>query len=141
MSPGVKTHMILAGAVALAIANTDSRGAQQTATWLGGNGSWLVPTKWSGGVVPNNGADTFDVVIEGDQSASSNVNLNVSPPAQYTVSSLRIASGDLLSIKPTIVNVSGPLTVDGDFWVIGGELVVGSSQTLGGNGTLWLDED
>lgn len=110
-------------------------------TWLGGNGSWLDPTKWSGGVVLNNGADTFDVVIDGDQSALSNVNLNVSPPAQYTVSSLRIASGDLLSIKPTIVNVSGPPTVDGDFWVIGGELVVGSSQTLGGNGTLWLDED
>ena len=26
-------------------------------SWLGGNGSWNDPTKWSGGVVPNNSAE------------------------------------------------------------------------------------
>ncbi len=42
---------------------TNAFADHKVATWLGGTGNWSDPTKWNIGEVPNNGVDTYDVVI------------------------------------------------------------------------------
>src|SRR5438046_4612565 len=69
-------------------------GAQTNATWNGGTGVWNLATNWSGGVVPNNGADTFNVFIDGGKV----VNSVVTDDLSVTINSLNIDVGDRLVI-------------------------------------------
>jgi hypothetical protein len=39
---------------------------QVTAIWNGGTGNWSVASNWSTGIVPNNGINTYHVVIDGN---------------------------------------------------------------------------
>ncbi|MFI5365131.1 MAG: hypothetical protein ACHQ4J_05865 [Candidatus Binatia bacterium] len=67
--------------------------ANLNVTWNGGSGNWEDPTKWGGGVVPNNGAgNTFNVFIDGGNGVSSAVTLYTSD----AVSTLTIDQGDQL---------------------------------------------
>ena len=75
--------------------------AQQTANWLGGNGNWTDPTKWSGGVVPNNGADTYNLNIDNGNAVASTVNLFSATNETYTVDSLTLDSADRFNVQYT----------------------------------------
>ncbi|HVT80922.1 MAG TPA: hypothetical protein VHM90_09715, partial [Phycisphaerae bacterium] len=56
-----------------------AHGAQIVSTWLGGAGNWNDPTKWSGGVVPSNAANSYLVNIDGASPTASVVTWNASP--------------------------------------------------------------
>jgi hypothetical protein len=85
-------------------------------SWNGGAGNWSDHTKWSGGVVPNNGAgNTFDVSIDGGNPINSAVTLNTAA----TVSKLTIDSGDELShINTTVLTVAGGPASNNGVWAL-----------------------
>jgi hypothetical protein len=100
---------ILTGALPM-----ESRAAQQTATWLGGNGDWSDATKWSGGIVPNKIAGTTDAVnIDGGNAAPSEVRLDPQStfgPDGLSLGSLNIDTDDTLFVrngKLTITSILG----------------------------------
>ena len=66
--------------------------AQVDAIWLGGSGNWNVSENWSGGIVPNNSGNTFNVFIDDGNAVSSVVTLNMSA----TIDNLTIDASDLL---------------------------------------------
>ncbi len=75
--------------------------ATQQANWTGGTGFWNTPGNWSGAVVPDNGADTYNVFIDnGDLGTASIVELD----ADITIDSLTIDQGDRLTIVNDISN-------------------------------------
>ena len=72
-----------------------SMAVQITATWNGGAGNWNTAGNWSGGVVPNNGADTFNVQIDNGNATNSSVSLNM----VATIDNLTIDVLDSLGIN------------------------------------------
>src|SRR5437762_13326938 len=86
-------------------------GAQTNATWNGGTGVWNLATNWSGGVVPNNGADTFTVFIDGGKA----VNSVVTDDVNVTINALNVDAGDTLLIQQfitlTLNNGTGNSTI------------------------------
>src|SRR5262244_3555831 len=92
---------------------TAARAAQQPANWLGGAGDWDDPTKWSTGVIPDNGGGTtYAVNIDNGNAAASSGTLHGSGPTR-TVDSLQIDSGDQLAMDGHPLNVAGPITLNG----------------------------
>jgi hypothetical protein len=85
-------------------------------SWNGGTGNWSDPTKWSGGVVPNNGAgNTFSVSIDGGNPVNSAVTLDMAA----TVSNLTIDSGDELShTNGAVLTVAGGPASDNGVWAL-----------------------
>src|SRR4051794_17593743 len=76
--PRNRRIMAAAALAAGALAVNTARALNVTDTWLtAATGAWTDPTKWSAGVVPNNGADTYSVVI-GATGAAYTVSLNTS---------------------------------------------------------------
>src|SRR5438874_7957320 len=75
----------------------DHAGAAQVAvTWTGGAGDWNTAAKWSPAVVPNNGADTYNVFIDGGKTGVvSAVTLN----ASATIDNLTVDAGDSLTLS------------------------------------------
>src|SRR4051794_9338686 len=74
--PRNRRIMAAAALAAGALAGKTARAVNVTDTWLtAATGNWTDPTKWSAGVVPNNGADTYSVVI-GATGAAYTVSLN-----------------------------------------------------------------
>lgn len=107
------------------------------ATWLGGAGSWNDPTKWSGGVVPNNnGTTTFRVVVPtGSVTTSAG-----SGSVNITVDALMIGGGGTLSVigaVPRFNVLSSTVQVDGGL-ISGGTFQLGSNGLLTGTGTITL---
>jgi hypothetical protein len=69
--------------------------AQSTNTFIGGaNGDWNIAANWSAGIVPSNGAQTWNVQVDGGTFGSSNVNVNSFP----TINRLDISSGDSVTL-------------------------------------------
>ncbi len=72
-----------------------------SATWdgpggTGGDSNWNDSANWSGGVVPDNGAFTYDVFVDGGKLANSVVRINAFTP---TVDNLTINVGDRVDIN------------------------------------------
>jgi hypothetical protein len=108
---------------------------QQTAIWNGGSGSWLTPSQWSGGVVPNNSpATTFKVEIDGGKASASTVGLTQS----VTIDELTIDTGDTLN-DSSALNVQNALTVNGMLKVVG-RVTLPTDATLEGVGTVQLGD-
>jgi hypothetical protein len=85
--------------IVLAAVTTSAYAAQVPANWLGGNGKWDNASKWSTGVVPNNGADTYAVNIDnGNAAASVVMAIGVGPP-NYVIDSLTIDASDKLILQ------------------------------------------
>lgn len=126
--------------------------AQVTATWTGAGNStnWSDPANWSTPNFPNNGTPagtTYNVVIDGNSGATSNVMLNVT----VTIDALTVNSGDSLSVnnaqRLTIINNgvgtnSGTITNNGVIALNSAgnltDLVINGDVTLNGSGTLTL---
>jgi hypothetical protein len=89
--------------------------AQVPAHWLGGSGNWNDPTKWSTGVAPNNGADTYTVNIDNGNPAASVVQLWPAGNVQqsYEVDALTIDASDKLYMRHATLKTAA-LTVNGD---------------------------
>lgn len=72
------------------------RSASCTLLINGAAGNWNVAGNWSGGVVPNNGVNTFNVKIDnGNAGQNSTVTLNINA----TIDNLTVDSGDQLTIQ------------------------------------------
>ena len=73
-------------------------------SWItpAGPGSYADPTNWSGGVVPNNGADTFDVTVD---VAGSLVNINTISP---TINSLTTGFTSSVSVTAQSLTLGSP---------------------------------
>jgi hypothetical protein len=92
-------------------------------TWLGGAGSWTDPSKWSGGVVPNNtGSTTFRVSIPSG---------TVSSTAPVSIDTLDVAGW--LS-KQASLTLTGNAHVDGTVSLANGTVRLGANGTLSGMG-------
>jgi hypothetical protein len=104
----------------------ESRAAQQTTTWLGGNGYWSDATKWSGGVVPNNTADTtYAVNIDGGNSVNSAVGTgNLISHVDAAVNELTIDSGDSLGLYLMTLQINEKLTLNGTLSMFGGHVLL-----------------
>src|SRR4051794_27626748 len=83
-----------AGAVAIITIASPTHAAQLTANWNGTTGQWTDATRWSTGVVPNNGANTYIVNIDNANPSASNATFNTSFGTVTTVDSLAIDSAD-----------------------------------------------
>src|SRR5438477_508716 len=72
--------------------------AQLNTIWLGGSSSWTNAANWSTLSVPNNGAgNTYNVFVDGGNSAASTVVIQPGSPLPSTgisIDSLTISSGD-----------------------------------------------
>ena len=72
--------------------------AQDDATWVGGTGNWSTSTNWNPAVVPNNGGNSFNVLIDnGDTNTDSIVSLDI----VAAIDSLTVDLNDLLQILNT----------------------------------------
>ena len=87
--------------------------ANMDATWNGGTSNWNNAGNWSGGIVPNNGADSFSVFIDGGKPGASMVVLDISP----SITNLTIDSDDQLSQGNGLVFTlaAGTLVDNGSF--------------------------
>jgi len=120
--------------------------AQVDAVWFGGVGNWNSPGNWLGGVVPNNGGDTYNVKIDNGNAAVSSVTLDMAP----AIDNITIDAGEMLSINngqqffvatgagAGTINNAGTLVLNSG----GGHTyirpIAGGTVTLTGGGTLKL---
>lgn len=111
-SYGVNWKTILMAVVIVLALQGTSMAVQITATWTGGAGNWNVGGNWSGGVVPNNGMDTFNVLIDGGNIGT---NSTVSLDMNATIDNLTIDALDSLGINNarslTLVSGAGAGTI------------------------------
>jgi hypothetical protein len=112
-----------------------AQGAQQTAVWNGGSGTWTNTSMWSGGTVPNNtGTTTYAVLIDNGKPGASTVSFF---SASGTVDALTIDAGDTLNLSSvfdtSLTILSGP-TVNGTLNVTTGTLTLGNNPTITGTG-------
>jgi len=98
--------LILIVALSALVAVPETFAAEIMSRWVGGaSGRWAVPSNWSPAVVPNNGADTYHVVIDGDDNQNVEVILDIAP---INIQTLTIDAGDTLSIRPVgSLNIHG----------------------------------
>ncbi|HXQ23341.1 MAG TPA: hypothetical protein VN812_16815, partial [Candidatus Acidoferrales bacterium] len=117
--------------------------ANLNVTWNGGSGNWEDPTKWGGGVVPNNGpGNTFNVFIDGGNGVSSAVTLYTSEAVSTLTidqgdqlienngSALGIAGGPAINNGVWALNTTGATT---DIWLVGGVTVSGTGSIVMNN--------
>lgn len=74
---------------------TTARAAAVDAFWIGGASNWNDTAHWLGGVVPNNGVDTFSVFIDNGDVAASSATLDI----DVFITNLTIDADDSLSIN------------------------------------------
>lgn len=118
-------------------------GAELSAVWNGpggngGNGNYNSAGDWSGGVVPNNGADTYNVFIDGGKAANSIVTLNSIFP---TINTLSIGAGDGLIVDGTQLRIVGGSVVnDGSITLQNSPFALNfvGDMTLSGSGVLTI---
>src|SRR5262249_35155321 len=89
----INTHLITVlflSVSALSFAPLAIAQSVESAQWIGGDGSWTDPTRWSTGTVPNNTASTvYAVSIDNGNSTNSQVNVGVyEQQVTFTVNSL-----------------------------------------------------
>ncbi len=110
---------------------------------LGGNGNWTDALRWSGGIVPDNGAETYDVFIDDGKIANSTVTLNTS----VTINTLTIDPGDQLIFNntQTLTLATGTSTNDGTIQInainTATGLILQNTGTLAGFGTIALSNN
>lgn len=102
-----------------AIGTGTAGAAQLDAVWNGGTGDWNIAGNWNTALFPNNGADTYNVLIDDGNATASEVSLDFST----TVDNVDLDSDDVLW-----VNSSGSLIIVG-----GG--VVNNAGTINLNST------
>ncbi|HWB61624.1 MAG TPA: autotransporter-associated beta strand repeat-containing protein [Chthoniobacteraceae bacterium] len=107
----------------------------QTVTWIGGNGTWAVPSDWSSGTIPGSGTNAY---ID-----SGTVLVTTSDSAQYVTvgdsgtAALSFVGGTLSDESLVIGNLAGSNgTVSAQVWNNTGFIVVGNF----GTGTLNIGE-
>lgn len=107
-------------------------------TWLGGSGSWNDPTKWSGGVIPNNTAnESFRVTVPSGTITTT----STSPVA---VAALTLDTGALVNVRYPLsavsAHVDGRILIDGTMTAAqlsgSGTVSVGNTGTGAIGGTL-----
>ena len=118
-------------------------GANLSATWNGGAGNWNSAAQWSGGVVPNNDSDSFNVFIDGGKMVNSVVTLDVNP----TISNLTIDAGDLLSQSNNhSLAVAGGTVTNNGTWSLNSagnltDLYCSGGATLSGSGSIVMSNN
>src|SRR3990167_3810049 len=140
--------VFMAVVIILALQGT-SMAVQITATWNGGAGNWNTAGNWSGAVVPNNGADTFNVQIDNGNATNSSVSLNMAA----TIDNLTIDVSDSLDINNaqsltigsgvgagTITN-NGSIAMNSIGNVTDLVMTGASDVTLGGTGTVTMSDN
>ncbi|MGR8919692.1 MAG: beta strand repeat-containing protein [Gammaproteobacteria bacterium] len=110
-------------------------GADETATWIGAAGDWGTDTNWDGGLVPNNGVQTFDAVI-GDATGPVALGLDVA------IESLQLGQSDLL-LGFHALQLGSDSTVDGMLRLDTGSSIlrVDGPVTIGGTGRITLEQN
>jgi hypothetical protein len=120
-----------------------STAASVSTTWNGGAGNWNDTSLWSGGVVPNNGTDTFSVFIDGGKAGNSTVTVNINP----TITNLTIDSGDQLSQNNNqSLGIAGGTVINNGMWLLnsGGnitDILCNGGATLSGSGTIMMSDN
>src|SRR6266446_1909625 len=116
--------------------------ANVNATWFGGTGNWSTAADWSGSVVPNNGADSFSVFIDGGKMVNSVVTLDINP----TITNLTIDSGDQLNQNDNkaLAITGGTATINGT-WSLNSagsntDIVCSGNATLSGSGSIVMSD-
>ncbi len=122
-----------AGLCVLLLAASQIHAALIDARWIGGTGNWNSGPNWSNGVAPNNGADTFNVLIDDGSPTASVVTQNMTA----TIDNLTVDCNDTLSIANTItltinagvINNAGSINVSStaqttNFRAAGGDVTI-----------------
>ncbi|ODS31085.1 MAG: PEP-CTERM motif protein [Candidatus Scalindua rubra] len=144
-SYGVTVFMAL---VIMLVLQGTSNAVQLTTTWNGGAGNWNVAGNWSGGVVPNNGVDTFNVLIDNGNATNSSVSLDTNATIDNltidALDSLGINNGRILTVVSgaTAGTVSNAGTISMNS--VGNTtdlLVSGGNVNLTGGGTVTMSDN
>jgi phosphodiesterase/alkaline phosphatase D-like protein len=118
--------------------------------WLGGAGSWTDPTKWSLGVVPNNGNDvnnvstTFTAEISNGQNTSaavtipSGTGITIDNLSIDATNSLTIANGGTLAVVSNAGGGSTTGTIDNAGTIALDATNLGTTLDVSGAGTVTL---
>ena len=121
------------------------RGQVIETTWTGGTSNWNNAGNWSGGVVPNNSASEYKVLIDGGTTGTNSVvSIDISP----TITGFAIDSGDTLGLnnaRSLSLQSSGTYTNDGTLSMnstgTNTQLAVsGGTVSIGGTGAITLSD-
>src|SRR4051812_12959960 len=95
-------------AAATVVPVTSAVAVNETSTWIGGTGNWTTPASWANSpslsAFPNNGTNTFDVIIS---AVGTPYSVNINTPVSLVVNSLLLSS-----TSATIALSSGSLTAN-----------------------------
>lgn len=137
-SAGGRLVRIAALAISGWIGATVANAAEVDVTWNGGTGNWNTAANWTPAVVPNNGADTYNVFIDGGSPTGSVVTLNL----DAVITRLQLDADDHLSQSAgrDLTIQGGPVLNDG-IWTIQGStvptrLTLAGGVSLSGMGTV-----
>ncbi|MBZ0109577.1 MAG: PEP-CTERM sorting domain-containing protein [Candidatus Scalindua rubra] len=129
---------ILAVVIMLALQGT-SMAVQLPATWTGGTSNWNNTGNWDTGVVPNNGVNTYNVLIDnGAGGTNSSVTLDINA----TIDNLIVDSGDSLNFNNSrdLTIASGSVINNGTINTNGTnsstDLTIQNGGSLGGTGSV-----
>lgn len=124
-------RVVLTAAVIVACLCPNLAFGQTNSIWNGGTGNWSTATDWTPNQVPNNGGgNTYNVTI--DSGGTDTVTLDQNATIVSLVLGGAVGTSTLQNLSGTaeILNITGPLTING-----AGTLIFnnGSSLTAGGN--------
>ncbi|MCG8407599.1 MAG: hypothetical protein MI923_20575 [Phycisphaerales bacterium] len=142
----IYSHMFsaLLAALLIAITTSNAGSAQLDIVWNGGSGDWDTVGNWDLVLVPNNGADTYNVLIDDGNVTASDVTLSLI----RTVDNVTLDSDDVLSINNTarlrianggVIDNAGTINLNST----GNDTYIqpdGGLLTLTGGGTLTLSD-
>lgn len=96
-SKSLRWQVFAAVGMAIGVANIAVEAAQVNAIWDGGTGNWNTAVNWTPDIVPNNGANTYNVLIDNGNVTTSEVLLDLNA----TVDNVTVNSNDILRINNT----------------------------------------
>ncbi len=110
-------------------------------TWNGGVGSWNDAASWNGDLVPNNGGDTYNVLIDGGNPVASTVTLST----KVIVSAVTLDGGDELTQgSGSSVTIAGGAAINDGLWTVSSnaqptDISFYGGVSLSGTGTIVMN--